>query len=104
MRSLNPSDPSVGATYNSRFISNYLTLPVTVQYTRGRRIKYTGEAGVFTGVLIRETYKWKQINGSNFETTDVTNTSKRMDAGLSLGFRTSFPLTEKLKYQCFIAR
>ena len=82
--------------YKFRFISNYLTLPITVQYTRGRHIKYTGEAGVFTGVLIRETYKTKQINGSNFETTNVTNSSKRMDAGVSLGFRTAFPIAKKI--------
>jgi len=82
--------------YKFRFISNYLTLPITLQYTRGKRIKYTGEAGVYTSILIRETYKAKQISGSSFETTDVTNTSKRMDAGLSLGYRTSFPLTNKL--------
>ncbi|HTJ53209.1 MAG TPA: porin family protein [Cyclobacteriaceae bacterium] len=82
--------------YKFRFISNYLTLPITVQYTRGRRIKYTGEAGVFTGVLIRETYKTNQTNGPNFETTNVTNTSKRMDAGVSLGFRTAFPIAKKI--------
>lgn len=73
---------------------DYLTLPVLVRATFGKRVLYFVNAGPYFGYLIKQTSVSK---GDNVPTTTTDNTfrDKRFDTGISTGLGLSIPIKTK---------
>jgi hypothetical protein len=82
-------------TTNTNF--DYLTLPILVRATFGKKIQYFVNAGPYFGYLIKQTFISK---GDNIPTTTDDNTSlyKRFDIGISTGFGLSVPIKTKFAF------
>jgi len=76
-------------TTNSNF--DYLTLPILVRATFGKKIQFFVNAGPYFGYLIKQTFVSK---GDNIPTTTSDNSSlaKRFDTGISTGLGLSVPI------------
>lgn len=79
-------------TTNTNF--DYLTLPILVRATFGKKVQFFVNAGPYFGYLIKQTFVSK---GDNIQTTTSDNTSlfKRLDTGLSTGLGLSVPIKTK---------
>lgn len=79
-------------TTNTNF--DYLTFPVLVRATFGKKVQYFVNAGPYFGYLIKQTLVSK---GANVPTTRRDNTSldKRFDIGISTGLGLSVPIKSK---------
>lgn len=73
---------------------NYITLPILVRATFGKKVQYFVNAGPYLGYLIKHTFVSK---GDNIPTTktDYTYLDKRFDGGVSTGFGFSVPCKTK---------
>lgn len=82
-------------TINTNF--DYLTLPILVRATFGKKVQFFLNAGPYFGYLIKQTFVSK---GTNFPTTTSDNTSldKRFDTGISTGLGISVPIKTKFAF------
>lgn len=82
-------------TTNTNF--DYLTLPVLVRATFGKKVQFFVNAGPYFGYLIKQTFISK---GDNIPTTTSDNTSldKRFDTGISSGIGLSVPIKTKFAF------
>jgi hypothetical protein len=82
-------------TTNTNF--DYLTLPILVRATFGKKVQYFVNAGPYFGYLIKQTFVSK---GDNIPTTTSDNTSldKRFDTGISIGLGLSVPIKSKFAF------
>ena len=76
---------------------DYLTFPILVRATFGKKVQYFVNAGPYFGYLIKQTFVTK---GDNFPTTTTDNTSfdKRFDTGISTGLGLSIPIKSKFAF------
>ncbi|MBC6995200.1 PorT family protein [Lewinella lacunae] len=76
-------------TVNTNF--NYLTLPILLRATFGKKFHYFINAGPYFGYLIKQNFV---SQGDNFPVTTSDNTSliKRFDTGISTGLGLSVPI------------
>ena len=80
----------------------YLTAPILIRLTFGKKIKYFFNAGPYFGYLLKQTFVTK---GKNIPTSRIDNTfrDKRFDTGLSMGvgfykpFRTNGAFTFEIR-------
>jgi hypothetical protein len=82
-------------TTNTNF--DYLTLPILVRATFGKKVQFFVNAGPYFGYLIKQTFVSK---GDNIPTTTSDNTSldKRFDTGISTGLGLSVPIKTKFAF------
>jgi hypothetical protein len=82
-------------TTNGNF--DYLTLPILVRATFGKKIQFFVNAGPYFGYLIKQTGVSK---GDNIPTkkTDNTSFNKRFDTGISTGLGLSVPIKTKFAF------
>lgn len=82
-------------TINTNF--DYLTLPILVRATFGKKVQFFVNAGPYFGYLIKQTFVSK---GDNIPTTTSDNTSldKRFDTGVSTGLGLSVPIKTKFAF------
>ncbi len=73
---------------------DYLTIPVLVRFTFGKRTKYFINGGSYFGYLINQTLVFKGAN-SNGESNNTASYNS-LDAGISLGTGIQYPINEKL--------
>lgn len=73
---------------------DYLTFPILIRATFGKKIKYFANVGPYFGYLIKQTFA---SEGDNIPTTTSDNTSldKRFDTGISTGIGLSVPIKTK---------
>jgi hypothetical protein len=83
--------------YLSKAYFNYLTLPVLVRATFGKKVQFFVNAGPYLGYLIQQTVIF---SGDNVITTTTDNTShfKRIDIGLSTGLGLSIPMQKRFAF------
>ena len=76
---------------------DYLTFPILVRATFGKKVRYFVNAGPYFGYLIKQTFVSK---GDNIQTTTSDNTSldKRFDTGISTGLGFSVPIKTKFAF------
>lgn len=92
----------LGLTMPSRNLNfDYLTLPILVRATLGKKVNYFINAGPFFGYLIKHTAIIKDPNIQQ-NTTDFTNFYNRFDTGISAGLGISVPIKEKFSISCEI--
>jgi|DEB19_MinimDraft_2_1074335.scaffolds.fasta_scaffold26154_1 opacity protein-like surface antigen len=72
---------------------DYLTIPVLVRFTFGKRIKYFLNGGSYFAYLIKQTLVFKGANSNG----EINNTASynSLDAGISLGTGLQYPINEK---------
>lgn len=90
-------DPTViGTSYSERFNFDYLTLPVLLRATFGRKVRFFTNAGPFLAYLLKQNsvIDDPDIIASNRE-TDNTKYYNRYDFGISFGAGAQFPLRER---------
>jgi len=88
-------DPLGEITTNTNF--DYLTLPILVRATFGKKVQFFVNAGPYFGYLIKQIFVSK---GDNIPTTTSDNTSldKRFDTGISTGLGLSIPIKTKFAF------
>lgn len=76
---------------------DYLTFPILVRATFGKKVRYFVNSGPYFGYLIKQTFVSK---GDNIPTTTSDNTSldKRFDTGISTGLGFSVPIKTKFAF------
>ena len=76
---------------------DYLTLPILVRATFGKKVQFFVNAGPYFGYLIKQTFVSK---GGNIPTTTSDNTfsDKRFDTGISTGLGLSVPIKTKFAF------
>jgi hypothetical protein len=76
---------------------DYLTLPILVRATFGKKVQFLVNAGPYFGYLIKQTFV---IKGDNIPTTTSDNTfhDKRFDTGISTGLGLSVPIKTKFAF------
>jgi len=76
---------------------DYLTFPVLVRATFGKKVKFFVNAGPYFGYLIKQTFVNK---GDNIPKTTIDNTfrDKRFDTGISTGLGLSVPIKTKFAF------
>ncbi len=86
---------------------NYLNLPVVAAYSFGKKIKFTAEAGVFTGLLLNNKTITKITEAAAPNTPPSTTKSssanrKKINYGLVAGAGMALPLTSstQLHFNC----
>ena len=89
--------------YNGNLIQNssinfnfdYLTLPILVRFSFGKKVKYFVNTGPYFGYLLSQTFVTK---GDNFNTwtNDYTSATNKFDFGVSFGTGLQYPLKEKI--------
>jgi hypothetical protein len=82
-------------TTNTKF--DYLTFPILVRATFGKKVQYFVNAGPYFGYLIKQTFVYK---GTNISTATIDNTSndKIFDMGISTGLGLSVPIKSKFAF------
>jgi hypothetical protein len=73
---------------------DYLTIPILVRYTFGKRVKYFINGGSYFSYLIKQTLVFKGANSDS--ESNNTSSYNRLDAGISLGTGIQYPINEKL--------
>jgi hypothetical protein len=73
---------------------DYLTIPVLVRYTFGKRVKYFINGGSYFSYLIKQTLVFKGANSDG--ESNNTSSYNRLDVGISLGIGLQYPINEKL--------
>lgn len=71
---------------------DYLTLPILVKATFGKKINFFVNAGPYVGYLLNTTNRLKLENSDNKQT--VTNSYKRWDFGVSAGIGIGVPIND----------
>jgi hypothetical protein len=76
---------------------DYLTLPILVRATFGKKVEFFVNAGPYFGYLIKQTFVSK---GENFPTTISDNKSldKQFDTGITTGLGLSVPIKTKFSF------
>ena len=76
---------------------DYLTFPILLRATFGKKVQYFINAGPYFGYLIKQTSVSK---GNNIPTTTIDNTllDKRFDLGISAGLGLSLPIKTKFAF------
>ncbi|MBL7785002.1 MAG: PorT family protein [Chitinophagales bacterium] len=88
-------NPVGKVTTNINF--DYLTFPLLVRATFGKKIHFFVNAGPYFGYLIKQTFVSKGDNIPN-TTYDRTSDNKRFDIGISKGLGFSVPIKEKFEF------
>lgn len=70
---------------------NYLTLPVLVKASFGKKIKFFINAGPYLSVLLKEENKFPYA----YPWTDMTNSYKPIDFGIQAGLGISIPIKKR---------
>lgn len=78
-----------------RSLYNYMTIPLLVKASFGKKVCFFVEGGGFASYLINAS---SHASGSsvNDPKTDITSNYKRADAGLAFGLGVTLPVTEKI--------
>jgi hypothetical protein len=77
---------------------NYLTMPVLLRITLGKKIKFFANSGVFFGYLIKQTSVFHtKIVSPSLRKQDNTSFDKRFDFGISMGLGFSIPIKERFQ-------
>ena len=73
---------------------DYLTIPVLLRFTFGKRVKYFINGGSYIGYLINQTLVFKGANSNG----EINNTASynSLDAGISFGTGLQYPIKEKI--------
>ncbi|MEO6667859.1 MAG: porin family protein [Ferruginibacter sp.] len=74
---------------------NYLTMPVMIRATFGKRINYFVNAGPYIAYLLKQVYGNKAGVLPAGQTNNINN-DQRIDFGISLGAGLSLPLTKNI--------
>jgi hypothetical protein len=82
-------------TTNTNF--DYLTFPILVRATFGKKIQYFVNAGPYFGYLIKQTFVSKRDNIPPI-ISDNTSLDKRFDTGISTGLGFSVPIKTKFAF------
>lgn len=72
---------------------DYLTIPVLLRFTFGKRVKYFINGGSYIGYLIKQTFVFKGTN-IDYESNNTASYNS-LDAGISLGTGLQYPMNEK---------
>lgn len=86
----------------ARIHFDYLTMPLLVRATVGKKIKYFFNAGLFFGYLVKQTFVYKQSTYLPAHTTDNIDNDKRFDTGVTAGLGLSIPIRDKFLISCEI--
>jgi hypothetical protein len=78
-------------TIDTKF--EYLTIPILIKATIGKKIKYFADVGLYFGYLIKQTFV---ITESTFQIVDYTSHDKRFDMGIIAGLGLGIPIKNKL--------
>ncbi len=76
------------------FHFDYLTMPILVRATIGKKIKYFFNAGLFAGYLIKQTDIFGATKYLPKQTTDNTSRDQRFDLGATGGLGLSVPIKD----------
>jgi hypothetical protein len=77
------------------FNFDYLTLPILVRFSFGKRVKYFINTGPYFGYLLSQTFVTKGDNFNTF-TNDYTAATNKFDVGISFGTGIQYPIKEKI--------
>lgn len=77
------------------FNFDYLTLPILVRFSFGKRVKYFVNTGPYFGYLLSQTFVTKGDN-FNTRTNDYTSATNKFDFGVSFGTGLQYPIKEKI--------
>lgn len=75
---------------------NYISIPLTVGFKMGGKIRFTPMAGITPSILARSVYNFKPYEGSSLTPTKTSfySDAKKFDLGLIAGGDVSFPFHE----------
>ncbi len=76
---------------------NYLNLPIVVEYSFGKKIKFNFDAGFFAGYLLKYTAVQKIKEPVASTNTFVLTNRKAINFGLSAGAGVQIPISPKMK-------
>jgi len=76
---------------------NYLTLPVMVRYSFGKKIQWFAGAGGYISHLLKAEQYVTVYDPNGKQNSDVTRFYNKMDAGVCMAIGVAFPLTEKFR-------
>lgn len=74
---------------------DYLTAPVLLRASLGKKIKYFANVGVFFSYLIKQTFDNRYSNTFPNNIGDNTDLDKRFDTGISAGLGLTVPINTK---------
>ena len=74
--------------------SDYLTAPILLRSSFGKKVKFFVNTGTFFGYLIKQTFATTTPNYPNIN-IDNTRNDKRLDLGATAGFGLSIPIKDK---------
>ena len=82
---------------NIKTIYDYLTLPILIRTTFGKKVQFFVNAGPYFGYLIKGTLV---SEGENIlaTTNDITSSINRFDTGISTGLGLSIPIKNKFAF------
>ena len=91
------SGTSIFSTADALFRLNYLDLPVTAQYTSGKKIRFTSGAGIFIGTLLSGKFILKTKTPDASTTKSKHKGTKTFNFGIAANAGIQIPLQHKLK-------
>lgn len=96
------SGTSIFSTADALFRLNYLDLPVTAQYTSGKKIRFTSGAGIFVGTLLSSQFILKTKTPDPGTVKSKHEGTKTFNLGLAANAGIQIPLLHKLKLDIVI--
>jgi hypothetical protein len=97
-----PNDPTLEQKPINFVLSyDYLNFPITMRYSFGKKIKFTGEAGVYVSHLVRATGYIMSLEDRPTITEDYTRdeNQNRTDIGLSFGSAVIIPIKGRFSFK-----
>jgi hypothetical protein len=99
LRNMSGPDAAIPFTVKQKTKFDYLTAPILLRASFGKKTKFFLNSGVFFGYLIKEkdtfTRPTAKLELEVFPSEDNTNSFKLFDTGISIGFGFSSPLKKK---------
>jgi len=89
------ADPSIGMF---RFRTNFkcMSMPVTARYSIGKKVKVSGEFGVFTSYIIKAVTISEDYDRRVYFLLDLSDNINKWDVGATFGIGVSVPITDKI--------
>ena len=75
---------------------NYLTMPILIQLSIGKKVNYFANVGPYWGYLFSVVSVWEESKSFSGGKETHTNSFKRFDLGISSGLGVSVPIKEHL--------
>lgn len=91
-----PNGNKIGE-YKTDIGLDYITVPLLIRLTQGKKFRFFGEVGPYFGRLLKSTFTYSGPNVTGVLVADFTSYYKRFDIGITGDVGISLPLSKALR-------